>query len=327
MSVHLLSHCLEETTLKAYASHLRRFFQFCSEINITPTDASVYDIVKYVAWHGERGSVHADSLQPYFSAINKYLAHAGKEPVAMGPLVHDAVTGLRALQADSAQVDERNRFPAQTARDIFDAAEKLSHTCCSAEQLQLLRSLLATATAFIYYHRSDTDHGLLDEDLIVDTGFIMLRERSAKGKKRNKTRRVIMIPENAIPGFAQLILRYKQLRAQLAPVAGDQLWSVDRRKTRATDQTAWLKQACDHVGAHPPAGYKWTSHSLRKGAASSAYAINVTLTKIRYFGGWSHTSSAVHAYIDPATLPDAACIFFFGWCLTSADPPAIPDGT
>lgn len=122
-----------------------------------------------------------------------------------------------------------------------------------------------------------------------------------------------MIPDNAIPGFAQLILRYKQLRAQLAPLVGNQLWSVDKRKTRATHQTAWLKRACDHVGARPPAGYKdGTSHSLRKGAASSAYAINVTLTKIKHFGGWSDTSSAVHTYIDPTTLPDAACISLAG---------------
>jgi hypothetical protein len=44
-----------------------------------------------------------------------------------------------------------------------------------------------------------------------------------------------------------------------------------------------------HYGrARPPLGFCWTSHILRKEAASAAYAIKVRLTDIRYAGGLVH---------------------------------------
>ena len=62
-----------------------------------------------------------------------------------------------------------------------------------------------------------------------------------------------------------------------------------------------------------PAGEAWTGHSLRKGAASGAGAIDVALFRICFMGGWSIRSAAVHDYID-ATCPDTpAARRFFGW--------------
>eukprot|EP00873_Tetraselmis_striata_P010120 jgi/Tetstr1/430384/TSEL_020194.t1 len=48
----------------------------------------------------------------------------------------------------------------------------------------------------------------------------------------------------------------------------------------------------------PPAGFAWTSHSLRKGATTAAYVIGVTMQKIKYFGGWAMESSVVLDYIS-----------------------------
>jgi hypothetical protein len=49
-----------------------------------------------------------------------------------------------------------------------------------------------------------------------------------------------------------------------------------------------------------PPQFKWTSHSLRKGAASAAACIGEPLTKIRYMGGWLKSSDVVNGkYIDP----------------------------
>eukprot|EP00873_Tetraselmis_striata_P015665 jgi/Tetstr1/435929/TSEL_024811.t1 len=42
---------------------------------------------------------------------------------------------------------------------------------------------------------------------------------------------------------------------------------------------------------HPPLGFVWTSHSLRKGAATAAYAIGAVLQKIKHFGGWAEWSN------------------------------------
>jgi len=79
-----------------------------------------------------------------------------------------------------------------------------------------------------------------------------------------------------------------------------------------------MKSALNAVGAAPPPGYTWTSHSLRKGAASAARAIRVTLDVIRYFGGWAKNSDVVNDYIDPSVRPSPAASFFFGWLLEDA---------
>jgi hypothetical protein len=45
-----------------------------------------------------------------------------------------------------------------------------------------------------------------------------------------------------------------------------------------------------------------TWHSLRKGAATPAYNVGVTLQKIKYFGGLSTESNVVLDYIDSTVL-------------------------
>eukprot|EP00873_Tetraselmis_striata_P029248 jgi/Tetstr1/449512/TSEL_036600.t1 len=74
----------------------------------------------------------------------------------------------------------------------------------------------------------------------------------------------------------------------------------------------WLSTAVRLVVAALPAGTSWTSHSLRKGAASAANAIGVPLSHIRYQGGWATNSDVVPDYIDPNVLPSPGAGFFFG---------------
>lgn len=77
--------------------------------------------------------------------------------------------------------------------------------------------------------------------------------------------------------------------------------------------TEWLDQSVAAVNASPPSGYSWTSHSLRKGPASAANAINVTLVHIRHFGGWARNSDVVLDYIDPNVVASPGAWFFFGF--------------
>ena len=87
----------------------------------------------------------------------------------------------------------------------------------------------------------------------------------------------------------------------------------ERRAFESTQVDAWLRLVLDHLGEQPPAGEVWSGHSLRKGAASGAAALDVPLFRICFIGGWSIKSRAVHDYID-ATCPDtAAARRFFGW--------------
>jgi hypothetical protein len=81
----------------------------------------------------------------------------------------------------------------------------------------------------------------------------------------------------------------------------------------ASTSTQWLQLAFEATGNNPPKGFSWTSHNLRKGAASAANAIKVPLDDIRYSGGWSTNSTVLEAkYIDFAMAPSKAAYIFFG---------------
>jgi hypothetical protein len=82
------------------------------------------------------------------------------------------------------------------------------------------------------------------------------------------------------------------------------LWAITHDETphawTAWTITEWIREACSAIGASLRMQFKWTSHSLRKHAASATACIGAPLTKIRYTGGWSKTSDVVIGkYIDP----------------------------
>ena len=96
-------------------------------------------------------------------------------------------------------------------------------------------------------------------------------------------------------------------RWALAPAEETGLWT-------ASTLSGWLTTAYTSALCRPPAGFAWTSHSLRKGAASAAYAIGARLTDIRYAGGWFTNSTVLEAKnIDFTMRPSPDAWIFFGY--------------
>jgi hypothetical protein len=53
---------------------------------------------------------------------------------------------------------------------------------------------------------------------------------------------------------------------------------------------------------------------MRKGVATAAHSINVSLQHIRFYGGWAVSSDVVvKAYIDPTVPPSPEAFQLFGW--------------
>ena len=79
--------------------------------------------------------------------------------------------------------------------------------------------------------------------------------------------------------------------------------------------TTWLHEAfTTKVGHGPPPGFCLTSYTLRKGAASAAYAITVRLNDIRYAGGWSTKSTDLESkFVDFTMRPTKAALLFFAY--------------
>jgi hypothetical protein len=87
----------------------------------------------------------------------------------------------------------------------------------------------------------------------------------------------------------------------------------------AATLSSWLALARREINTTAPTGFKWTSHSLRKVAASAASCIGAPLPVIKYMGGWAKNSSVTEGkYIDPTMTPSHVAWRFFGWLAPSA---------
>ncbi len=81
-----------------------------------------FDITRYIAWLGQRGTVNAESLQPYLSAINKLLLDHALPPFALGPLVTGVRKGLSKCQEDLQPRPQRLTLPDPVAFAILALA-------------------------------------------------------------------------------------------------------------------------------------------------------------------------------------------------------------
>jgi hypothetical protein len=177
--------------------------------------------------------------------------------------------------------------------------------------------------------RSDTDLHLLRNDVELTTTTMFIRLRKAKGKAVSPSQKRISIPIRGIPGLSELISIWQRVQqlsfddARRTMPADVSFWRLASDTAAWTSSSAvldgWLHSACAFLNVRAPDGEKWTSHSFRKGAASAAHAIGVSLTNICWHGGWTAKSSAVHTYITPVPS-DAAAYRFFGWLLPQPPP-------
>ena len=75
--------------------------------------------------------------------------------------------------------------------------------------------------------------------------------------------------------------------------------------------TTWLRDIMATLELPVLPGVQFTGHSLRRGGASVAHAINVSLPRIMARGLWSDMRTAI-SYIDISVMPSDAAWFFFG---------------
>ncbi len=121
----LFQSSLQPKTYANNGSNMTSFFALCEEQAIPFLNVTNIDVTRYIAWMRERGTVAVDNLQPYLSAINKFLIDHEKPPVALGPLVSGVRAGLVNCQEDLDPTPERLPLPAPVALAILERAEKI----------------------------------------------------------------------------------------------------------------------------------------------------------------------------------------------------------
>eukprot|EP00873_Tetraselmis_striata_P004846 jgi/Tetstr1/425110/TSEL_015572.t1 len=185
------------------------------------------------------------------------------------------------------------------------------------------RALLASVVNFMFFARGFTGVSCRVRDVHVDDYNVtpkVYREKGRAGRRGPDDLRVLLLPVSEHPRVARLLHHFID-NVHSVPLVTIALAETNFRAVTPNEQSKpwtaatmsdWLSAAVRLVGAAPPAGTSWTSHSLCKGAASAANAIGTPLSLIRSQDGWATNSDVVVDYIDPNVLPSPGAWFFFG---------------
>ncbi len=79
--------------------------------------------------------------------------------------------------------------------------------------------------------------------------------------------------------------------------------------------TEWLLLLLVELDILTSPGVKWTDHSLRRGGASAAHTVGVSIAVIMTWVLWKSLASSL-LYIDVSVCPSSETLFFFGHLLS-----------
>ena len=171
-------------------------------------------------------------------------------------------------------------------------------------------------------------------DLVLERGSLFLRQRKVKGDKHDAVLEsgdisdvpVLSIPAGCVAGLAGLIEKWDNIRSQLRlPTTSEGQpskvgyyrlpWEMRQAKWPQSKMNDFIKLACAACAVSAPAGFRYTYHQLRHGAATGMSSLGVPLITAKTFGRWSvsgTTYETTYAHPAPATLGARR---LFGWLL------------
>lgn len=307
------------STVSSYGTGVRRFLEYCAVSGLIPLQATTADILRYISWLALQGTVHADSIRGYLTGLNGYFRDHLVEPVALGRLVTDALHALAVRQQSISTAPKSVLIPASTVYSIYEHAKQLMAEG-SLTAMEPLRNACATVFSFLFFNRSGTTRTVLRKDFSTDGQSLVYCERHAKGKAHLTAQQlpvfVVDHPQLAafFQGYSAFLATYCAAHSTAIPDIYFALPSEQPTAWTAATQTGWLQSACQQVGHTPPAGFAWTSHSLRHGAAAAARAEQWQFEEISKYGGWAVGSTTLQTvYLRVPVRPCPASAFFFGW--------------
>jgi hypothetical protein len=252
----------------------------------------------------------------------------GLAPPAVGAVIERARKGWRQRQAHvGEQGDKRVALPAEAMTKVLleraDALVTEARYKFDSAALYDLRDAVAVLVTYLFFGRSDTGHAaqIVDKvpDIQVHGTDLIFYERNFKGKAAGDPKRTLTYP---LAGKTKL-LRVITAFLRVAPATASFLWRLpqDGRRWNASIIDDMLQRVLTKVGVSAPVGYTYASHSLRKGAASAAFAVGVDIIRICYCGGWAQGSQVVFVYIDMAFQASLDGEYFFGHLRPARTPP------
>ena len=306
-----LDKSLAEGTVKNYTRLWHLFATFCERNGLVALPASTDTVLRYLGWIGRGDRWAASSLQQLCSAINRMHMDLDMEPPARGHAVKALRKGIAYAQAEAGRGGPpRTWMRLEHMLQILRTAER-------TDDVRVLRACAAVLLAICLFARASTASAIQRADLVMRDGAVGgfdLIERFRKGQQHKPQRRVLSVPAGAFPRVQAVLRRFVKLRG--APPGGKRgtFFALRGETQKASDPQMLLKFVLAHCGIAPPAGTTYSWHSLRKGAATLAYAgLQVQLGRMCYWAGWSVRSQTVWDYVDLSCPPSPGADVFFGW--------------
>jgi len=257
--------------------------------------------------------VHTRSLQPYMSAINQAHVDFVFAVPAVGQLLRLARRGFGEVEGGSSLAPvRRTPLPASV---IWRAL----HLGLETNEPRLVRACACVVFQFLWFCRADTGIQLREAHVGVSEFGITLNERG-KTISRHVAAPVSRPfdsdwdPDGLV---LALLLRWRHPRG--AVPADAFFWAFDYEDVASPAWSsalvnAWLQEVLAALNVEAPVGCSWSSHSLRSGGASAAFALGVDLLVIMSWGLWASLDS-LHLYVDVLVRADEAAGLFFGHLL------------
>lgn len=319
LALEFLTTGLAAQTATSYDGKLNKFITYCAVNNLVSFPASQDTILRYGGHLASLNTISVESIQPYFSCINTAHVQLGLAAPALGPLISHMKKGWRQRQvtAEGVDPDKRIPLPADVMRQVLDSAVHMVDTRAhfhGADALAAFRDCVALLVTYLFFGRSDTGHAaaVVDgtPDLQVSGDALYFYERKRKGRAAGERKRTLTVSMAHMPELRRVVCAF----TAVAPCTNGNFWQLptDRRVWTATVIDDMLQRVLQRLGVTPPLGYTYTSHSLRAGAASAAFSIDVSIIRICFYGGWAQGSQAVYFYIDPSWGSSPAAVYFFG---------------
>ena len=325
---------IKQSTVASYGPQFVRFVDFCTDRGLAYLPADPIAIEKWVAFD-LAATVNAKNLSTYLRPINKAHAAAKIPRPALGERYHSLIAGIKRRQYRlDPEPDTSVWLPCDDLCVILDSALTDVVDTDDRAAVELFRAKVAVVVDFCHCNRGDTGVNIRPGDLQIQRGSLFLRQRKLKGEDDDAVREsgdvseapVLSIPAGCVDGLVQLIEKWNSVRSKLGlPTTADGLpdkvgyyrlpWEMRQAKWPQSKMNEFIKDACAACDVTAPAGFRYTWHQLRHGAATGMSSLNVPLVTAKTFGRWSlagTTYETVYSHPAPATLGARR---LFGWML------------
>ena len=187
----------------------------------------------------------------------------------------------------------------------------LTHGLLDTTSSHHVRVCACLTAQFAFFSRADSGINLLAEDVDIfnDTFSINVTAKNIERSQAAPLSRVTSATHDPQRLFQQLQFKWKRLRCH--HINKRPYWLFhDEQPATAQIITTWLREIMEVLDLHTPPGVSYTGHSLRRGGASAAHAINVSTPRIIAWGLWRDFNTAI-SYIDVNVQQDKAAYIFF----------------